>query len=154
MQTTYSERCGFGMLLVGTARRWRAAVDAHLAAQGLSDATWAPLLHVARAEQGLSQKELAARIGIDGSSLVRLIDILASKGLLERQQDATDRRANRLKLTPAGRRLVDAIQQSLLQVESSLLAGIDERTLQQLTHALEQIDRRIAIVREQQGSAL
>ena len=140
----------FGALLIGTARRWRAAVDTHLASQGLTDATWAPLIHVGRVQGGISQKTLAIRIGIDGSSLVRLIDILAEKNLIERRQDQEDRRSNLLFLTAAGHQTVSRIQESLTQVESALLADIKDDKMALLVSALEQIDRRIAQCRDEE----
>ena len=58
------------------ARRWRAFLDTALQDAGLTEAAWAPLMHLHRLGDGVQQKILAARIGIDTSTLVRLIDIL------------------------------------------------------------------------------
>ena len=133
----------FGMLFVGVARRWRAAVDSRLAGLGLSDATWPPLVHIDTSGGGISQKELAARVGIDGSSLVRLLDILARKGLIERRQDEADRRANLLFLTPEGEAAVRDIRRLLVAAEAEMLADLDDDRLRALTGALERIDARI-----------
>lgn len=91
-----SARQRFGWLFVGVARRWRAALDERLAGLGLSDATWSPLVHIGRSGGGIRQNALAGRIGIDTSSLVRLLDILVAKALIERRQDPADRRSNLL----------------------------------------------------------
>ncbi len=64
-----------GVRLVGLGRRWRKTLDAQLAAEGLSDAVWTPLVHLHRLGDGISQTELAAAVGLDGSSLVRLAAI-------------------------------------------------------------------------------
>lgn len=151
MFTALSSRDPFGMLLVGVARRWRAALDASLAELGLSDATWGPLIHVGRSGGGISQKELAARVGIDGSSLVRLIDILATKQLIERRQDPADRRSNLLFLTPAGQATVRKIQRILTRVEKRLLEALDDAEIETVTSALERIDHRIEAMRRQEG---
>ena len=79
------------MRLVGLGRRWRQTLDGQLAADGLSDAAWTPLVHLLRLGDGLSQSELAAAVGIDGSSLVRLLDLLVSRGWIERRAHAQDR---------------------------------------------------------------
>ncbi|WP_410859550.1 MarR family winged helix-turn-helix transcriptional regulator, partial [Paraburkholderia sp. SIMBA_054] len=56
----------------------------------MTDATWVPLVHLHQTGGGLTQKELAALVGIDGSSLVRLLDILCRQGLAERRVDERD----------------------------------------------------------------
>ncbi|MFC0220526.1 MarR family transcriptional regulator for hemolysin [Pseudochelatococcus lubricantis] len=138
----------FGMLFVGVARRWRAALDARLADVGLSDATWSPLVHIGRSGGGICQKDLAVRVGIDGSSLVRLLDILAAKGLIERRQDASDRRSNLLFLTRAGEEAVAGIQQVLTAVEGQMLAGIDDTEMEALIASLDRIDTQLRTLRE------
>src|SRR3546814_7214069 len=95
-----SLRSRFGIRFSLLARRWRQVLDAHLATAGLSDATWIPLVHLSETGGGITQKELAALVGIDGSSLVRLLDILCRKGLVERRADESDGRARRIHLTP------------------------------------------------------
>ncbi|WP_334176508.1 MarR family transcriptional regulator [Pseudoxanthobacter sp.] len=148
MSPSLTERERFGMLFVGVARRWRATLDAGLACLGLSDASWPPLVHIARSGGGLSQKDLAARIGIDGSSLVRLIDLLAARGLVERRHDAADRRANLLFLTPAGEAAVVDVQRTLSRIEGEMLSALGNADLKALVAALEAIDGRIAAMRQ------
>ncbi len=137
-----------GFRLVGLARRWRQTLDTRLVAAGLSDAVWAPLVHLHRLGDGISQSELAAAIGIEGSSLVRLLDMLVEQGLIERQPHPTDRRVKLLKLTSAGRTKVLAIRKRLVALEDELLAGLDETTIDTLVQAFDQIDQRIAALNE------
>lgn len=136
----------FGKLFVGVARRWRAALDASLEAINLSDATWAPLVHIERSGGGISQTELASRVGIDGSTLVRLLDILGKKELIERKQSPTDRRTNLLFVTPLGKKTVTQIIDVLTVIEEDLLTDLDARQLDAFTTALTQIDTRIKAV--------
>ena len=82
-------RSRFGIRFALLARRWRQSLDAHLAEAGLSDATWVPLVHLHESGGGITQKDLAALVGIDSSSLVRLLDILCRQGLAERRVDAS-----------------------------------------------------------------
>lgn len=137
-----------GFRLVGLARRWRHLLDSRLAAAGLSDAVWAPLVHLYRLGDGISQSELAAAIGIDGSSLVRLIDMLVAQDLVERQPHPTDRRIRLLHLTPAGRTKVQAIRKRLIALEDELLAGLDDHTIETLVTAFDTIDQRILTVHD------
>ncbi len=146
MARPLSPRHRFGMLFVGVARRWRNAVDMRLGSLGLTDATWTPLIHIQRAGEGICQKDLASRIGLDGSSLVRLLDILVAKGFIERRQDAADRRSNLLFMTQAGQAATRDIQRALTQIDAEMLADFDETELEALTTALERIDARIKAV--------
>src|SRR5512146_361672 len=92
-------------------RRWRQILDSEFQAAGLTDATWRPLLHLHHLGDGVRQKDLAASVGIEGPSLVRLIDTLVSKGLIQRSEDGTDRRAKLLCLTPEGQMIVARIRE-------------------------------------------
>jgi MarR family transcriptional regulator for hemolysin len=133
-----------GMRLVGLARRWRQALDHRLSEDGLSDAAWAPLMHLHRLGDGVSQSELAAAVGLDGSSLVRLLDLLAEQGLIERQAHPSDRRIKRVCLTPEGSRTVASIRQRLRLVEDELMADLDPDTVRTVLQAFDHIEARIA----------
>ena len=138
-----------GFRLGGIARRWRQTLDTRLAAADLSDAVWAALVHLYRLGDNVSQTELAAAMGIDGSSLVRLLDMLVAQELIERLPHPSDRRIKLLHLTSAGRTKVTAIRKRLIVLEDALLADLDDKTLQILVDAFDKIDARIAQLHEQ-----
>lgn len=142
----------FGALFVGLARRWRRALDDRLSGVGLTDATWAPLVHLEMSGGGISQTELAGMLGIDGSTLVRLLDILAGKGLIERRPDPVDRRAKRLHLTQAGHDAVVGIRAVIIQAETEMLADLDDATLAALIDTFDLIDARIRAMRPHSGT--
>lgn len=129
----------FGFRLVLLARRWRQAIDAELQAAGLTDAAWRPLIHLHRQGGGMRQKELAAALGVDGSSVVRLIAILEERGLLERRCDPGDGRAKCLSLTPAGVELVGQMQTMILAAEETLLSGFSDDELEALMDAFDRL---------------
>src|SRR5215469_13932910 len=84
---------GLGAQIAQAARVWRRVVDHRMRPFGLTEATWLPLLHLARAPSAMRQKELAASLSLDSSSVVRLLDALETAGLIERREDDADRRA-------------------------------------------------------------
>ncbi|MGG2362798.1 MarR family transcriptional regulator, partial [Salmonella enterica] len=55
-------RARFGLEFALLARRWRRTLDFRLAEAGLTDATWAPLVHLHESGDGISQKALAALV--------------------------------------------------------------------------------------------
>jgi MarR family transcriptional regulator for hemolysin len=133
-----------GMRLVTLGRRWRKVLDARLASEGLSDAVWTPLVHLHRLGDGISQTELAAAVGLDASSLVRLLDALVAQGLVERQAHASDRRIKLVYLTPEGQSAATDIRQRIVAIEDELLADLDEAGGRALLQIFDQIDARIA----------
>jgi MarR family transcriptional regulator for hemolysin len=140
---TPSPRNLFGFQFVELARRWRRALDFRLAEAGLTDATWTPLVHLHESGDGIQQKDLAVRIGLDGSSLVRLLDILCARGLIERREDDHDRRAKRVFLTEQGRQAILDIRQVLTQVEQEMLADVSNAEIEALSGTFEKISVRV-----------
>ncbi|THT98470.1 MarR family transcriptional regulator [Lampropedia puyangensis] len=132
-----------GFKLVGLGRRWRHTLDVRLAEQGLSDAVWTPLMHLYRLGDGLSQSALAASVGIEGSSLVRLLDALVAQGLVERQPHPTDRRIKQLYLTAAGRTTVATIRKHLASIEDALLIDLDSDAAAAMLQYIDLIEARI-----------
>jgi DNA-binding MarR family transcriptional regulator len=60
------------------------------------------ILAVIDRNPGLSQTQVCAALGIKRANLVGVINELESSGLVRRDSSPTDRRSNRLQLTPAG----------------------------------------------------
>lgn len=100
------------------------------AAEALTDEQLAPLesavlayLNKSSGEPNIDQIRLAERMGIDRSHVSLLVDRMVHRGLVDRQVNPENRRANLLRLTPAGERLFartrprfDAGQQKILSV--------------------------------------
>ena len=121
-------------------RRWRQVLDNEFQVAGLTDATWRPLLHLQLLGDGTRQKDLAASVSIEGPSLVRLLDTLVAKGLIERSEDGTDRRAKLLRLTPDGRQVVARIREILTSVENELLSPFDDDEIAQVAAFMQRLE--------------
>ncbi len=144
MKQHESPRSSFGIRFSLLARRWRRVLDTHLAHAGLSGATWPPLIHLKQTGGGMTQKDLASLIGVDGSSLVRVLDILERQGLIERRRSESDGRARLVFLTLEGERRVAAISRELAKGEQTLLAGLSESELDAMLSSFDVIDQRIS----------
>jgi MarR family transcriptional regulator for hemolysin len=120
---------GFGPSLLELSNRWRRAIDAELRPLGLSQATWRTLVFVSRAGNGYLQKDLAYSLGIEGPSLVPLLDALEKTNMIERRVAPSDRRGKTIHLTEAGKETIVRIQSIADQVQKSLLKGISEKEL-------------------------
>jgi len=138
MNQSYQE---IAELLGAVPKVWRALLDQRLRPYGFSQATWQVLLKLGRAGEPLLQNELAARIGIEPASLVRLLDVLQADGWIERQQDEQDRRAKRVSLTPKASHVSGELRQVADALKDELLGGLDPAELQLCIKVLAQIRR-------------
>ena len=127
--------------LVLASRHWRRLAGVTAKDHGLSEATLAPLITLARMEGEVRQNALADAVGIEGPSLVRLIDQLEAAGLLRRVTDRSDRRARILALTEAGRAKVREIDDGLGSVRARTLAGISDAELEAALRVFSEIER-------------
>jgi MarR family transcriptional regulator, transcriptional regulator for hemolysin len=139
-----SLRNRFPTLIAQTGRQWRRAVDIRLQPFGLTEATWLPLLHLARAPAPLRQKDLAASLTLDSSSVVRLLDALQIAGLIERREEAADRRAKTIVLTALGRSTVERVEAISSEVRQAALEGLTDDEIATATRTLQQICRSLA----------
>lgn len=131
-----------GFLISRLARLWRRKADQALSAHDLSLATAAPLLILSRRGKCARQGVLAEEMGIEGPSLVRLIDLLQAEGLVERREDPTDRRAKMLHITALGETKADKINQVLRCVRAELLNDVPRDDLAVTFAVLRSIEER------------
>lgn len=101
----------FLFVLTRTARHWRLELDRILEHYGLTEARTRPLIYIDRLGDGIRQKDLAAELEIEGSSLVRLVDSLEKAGFIRRRVGKGDRRERYLYLTASGREMVSTVRQ-------------------------------------------
>jgi len=136
-----SNRNAFGALLSRAVRQWRRAADLRLQPYGLTQATWLPLVHISRAQTPPRQKDLAALMLVDGSSVVRLLDNLETAGLIERKAGENDRRAKTISLTPRGRTIADQVEKVASQVRHDALAGLAAKDIETAMRVLGHVCR-------------
>lgn len=145
MPTTQQQlRDGFASLIARAARQWRRAVDRRLQPFGLTEATWLPLIHLARAPVPMRQKDLAASLVLDGSSVVRLLDALETAGLIERREESADRRAKIIAVTGRGLSIIDQVEAASRDVRNATLVGLSPEDIAVASRVLELVCRNLA----------
>ncbi|GAA4040302.1 MarR family winged helix-turn-helix transcriptional regulator [Nonomuraea soli] len=111
-------------LLSRAGKSARARVAVHLAAEGLR--LWHMAVLAALADFGPHvQGDLAARLGIDRSDMVKVVDELSEAGFVERTRDPADRRRVHVSLTPAGEAALRRLVSDAGAVDDSLLRPLD-----------------------------
>lgn len=123
--------------LLSTGRQWRRVVDLALSSHGVSEASAAPLLWIGRLGGGVRQVVLANYVGIEGPSLVRLIDQLESMNLVVRRDDPIDRRAKGLWLTAEGEVLASRMEEALDDLRGRILAKVDKADIEAAIRVLK-----------------
>jgi DNA-binding MarR family transcriptional regulator len=85
----------------------------------------------------LSQTDLSQRSGLDRSDVVRWIDDLAERDLVERVRDPQDRRRNVVSITSRGHRLLAKLDGQLRRAQDRLLHALSVQDREQLVELLK-----------------
>ncbi|AOB31675.1 MarR family transcriptional regulator [Bordetella sp. H567] len=125
-------------------RAYRAAADKALADYGLSQATAWPVIWVGRLGDGVRQGVLADAMGVEGPSLVRVVDQLQAAGLIERREDPLDRRAKTLHLTQAGHALRERVEEMLVSLRRQVFRGVDAADADACIRVFERVKASLA----------
>lgn len=142
--TDGTERLGF--LLNETARAWRTKLDQRLRPLGLSMGKWTTLAHLARGGDKLTQKEVAARVGVEEPTLAGILDRLQQDGWITRKNSKEDRRCKTVHLQRRAASVLDNIFTTAQELRHELLAGISKEDLRACIRVLSQIrDRADAV---------
>src|SRR5271166_1361130 len=114
--------------------------DTHLDGSELSHAQFELLIELD--ERGeLSAGELAAAARLTPATVTPMLDHLAGSGHVERVRSQTDRRVVVSRLTPQGRRQIEAKRLAWRGRWEEALQGVDERDLRAATRVLELLGR-------------
>lgn len=116
--------------LLSAGRQWQRLADGTLGSYGISTACTMPLLMIGRSGGGIRQVTLAQQLNMEGPSLVRLLDKLCGSGLVRRESDSSDRRANLLWLTEAGAALVEELEARLIELRQDVFGELSMDELQ------------------------
>src|SRR5208282_303107 len=127
-----------GFALSDVARFLRTYSDQRARELGTTRAQWAVLSRLQRCE-GVKQHELAEALDLAPITLGRLIDKLTTAGLVERRDDAADRRAHRLHLTDKAAPTLVSLGALAEDVMGRALAGVDETTIRVMQDGLKTI---------------
>ncbi|AIR96826.1 MarR family winged helix-turn-helix transcriptional regulator [Streptomyces glaucescens] len=116
------------MEIIGRVNRCAAllqqAEDAPLRRAGLSRPEFDLLGALRRTGHELTPGELARETFSSGAAVTKRLKQLTERGLVERRGDVRDRRVAHVRLTDAGRELVDGLLPDQLAYESAVLSGL------------------------------
>jgi len=136
----------FSGALHNTSRAWRQALNRRLKYLGVSQASWMTIAVAAKARLPLSQSELAESLGVEGATMVAMVDRLVKAGFVIREPSTTDRRVKRILLTQTGNLLYDKVRAEAATFRQELLADVDPKKLLAATELLESLEGTIEAV--------
>ncbi len=92
--------------------------------------------------ENLNQQELANKLAVTKGNMVGLVNRLSGRGFVKRVPSRKGRRANVIRLTAAGRRLVTAALPDHLRLVKSMMGPLASREQQELRALLQRLDER------------
>lgn len=131
-----------GFIMNRTSTRFKNELGRRFKPYDVTPEQWV-VLHRLGEEDGLSQKELAARIFKDQPNTTRILDKLEQKKLIVRSDSRDDRRAFRVHLTDGGKSLLSTLMEIALRVRSDACRGLDDKEMARLKSMLNRIWRNL-----------
>lgn len=123
---------------------WRQQMNQRLKPFGLNLSMRQVLMQLHRHPDGLMQRELAARLGIEGPTLVRLLDLLEQKEWIKRMAAPHDKRCKYAVLTTKAADQICIIERQSEELRHQMLTGL----------SAEKIDAGVALMRRIQDNLL
>jgi DNA-binding MarR family transcriptional regulator len=111
--------------------------------KGVSSGQW-PFLRVLWNEEGMTQRELSRRVGMQEPTTVTALNSLVKAGLVRREPSTEDRRKVHVFLTPKARMLRAELMVCVAEVNEIATRGIDEAEMTVLRRVLMQLAENLA----------
>jgi len=133
----------FAVRVILLGRRYRALLDDRLRPLGYSSARMEALSAIAGIRRPAAQIEIARRIGIEGPTLTRMLDVLEKEGLIARVADVQDRRTKRVSLTERGSTALAEIAAVADALRAEVLEGVSGAELDRMNGLLGKLVDRL-----------
>ena len=140
----YDFENSMGFVVNMTAKAFQKSFDIELRKNaGVSLSQWR-VVGALVMQPGLTQKEIADKVGIEGATLVPILDKMEKEGLLKRKPDSSDRRVNRIYLTQKADSLWESMIECVLRIRKSSAKNISESDIQTTLETLRKISQNLA----------
>nr|WP_319584730.1 MarR family transcriptional regulator [uncultured Pseudodesulfovibrio sp.] len=119
-----------GLSIIAVGQSWKRLFRQIIASQGLSATPVLPLSTLLQDGDGIRQHELAKRLGVENTAVVRVLSNLEEEGLIRREEDSRDRRAKLIRLTEKGRKLAEQIVSIRKDMREEILAEVSPEDIE------------------------
>lgn len=117
------------------------------------DVSFGQFIHLERLWEmdGLTQKDLSRRVGVEMASSTTILAELESRGLVRRERSPQDRRAINVVLTPEGAALKPRLLEAAARVNAQARANLSPEQVTQVMAVLDTITADLTAIYPQAG---
>ena len=133
-----STRESVGFVVREVWRLFARCLQPRIAREGVSIGMWF-VLRMLWDEDGMTQRELGERVGINGPTMVTALNSMERAGLVKRVHNQADRRKINVFLTKRGRKLKSTLWPMAAEILALGLSGLTRRQVQSLNKMLAQV---------------
>ena len=133
-----STRDSVGFVVREIWRLFARCLQPRIAREGVSIGMWF-VLRMLWDEDGMTQRELGERVGINGPTMVTALNSMERAGLVKRVHSQADRRKINVFLTKRGRKLKSKLWPMAAEVLALSLSGLKHSQVQSLKKMLAQV---------------
>lgn len=142
--TRYDFETSVGFVVNSTAKAFQKALDIELRKNvGVTISQWRVVVTLIQ-HPGLTQKEIADRVSVEGATLVPMIDRMEKEGLLKRKPDSKDRRVNRIYLTPKADSLWNSMLECAIHIRKASAKDVSESEIATTLETLRKISKNLS----------
>lgn len=140
----YDFETSVGFVVNSTAKSFQKVLDIGLRKKvGVTISQWRIVVTLIQ-HPGLTQKEIADRVSVEGATLVPMIDKMEEEGLLKRKPDSKDRRVNRIYLTPKADSLWNSMLECAVHIRKTSTKDVSEGDLATTLETLRKISKNLS----------
>jgi MarR family transcriptional regulator, transcriptional regulator for hemolysin len=133
-----------GFIINRTAKMLIQAFDQELRKEiGITFGQWKIIITLVNNDDGLTQKEIADKLGLEGPTLIPIIDKLEKDRFVTRMVDKNDRRNNRIFLTEKTISTLDLMINCGLRIKNMSMRDISEENVSITKYTLEKMWKNI-----------
>jgi MarR family transcriptional regulator, transcriptional regulator for hemolysin len=134
-----------GYVVYSASKAFQKAFDLQLRDKTGITLTQSKVIFALNMFSGLTQRELADKIGVETPSLVPIIDKMEEDGYLKRKLDSKDRRLKRIYTTPKTDALWDSMMECGLQIRKVSLNKVSEQEVKSVLDTLKRITENLSV---------
>ncbi|PML59548.1 MarR family winged helix-turn-helix transcriptional regulator [Vibrio lentus] len=138
MSQEFDRQNSFGWMINVVANKASKDFDVELKQHGLSLALW-PTLMCLWEEEGITQRDIAAKSKVENSTTTRTLDKLEKLELVERRADPNSRRSFRIYLTEKGKALEEQLVPIPIRLNKELMNELDAEEQQHMIKLLQKM---------------
>lgn len=138
MTNEFDRQSSFGWMVNVVANHAEKKFELELKKHGLTVALW-PTMMCLWEEEGVTQRDIAAKSKVENSTTTRTLDKLEKLDLVERRADPNSRRSFRIYLTDKGRAMQEDLLPVPVAVNQELMDVLDESEQKEMIRLLQKM---------------